>query len=126
MPAMRYEMLLRSVYNCSRGGVKGADANVYRIMETAYRLRTDANWHKTKEVKELNYITNFTEVKMYVRNALRRGLEKIKYSACEEDIDAIAEMQTTLNQFHFYRKSTLDTIITTTNEIFRRNGLKQE
>jgi hypothetical protein len=114
------------VYNCNRGGVKGADANIYRAMEIADRLRTDINWNKTKEVKQLNYIKSFTEVKMYVRNALRKGLEKIKYSASEQDIYTIQEMQTTLNQFHFYHKSVLDTIITSTNDIFRRNGLKQE
>lgn len=122
---MGYELLLRSVYNCDRGGVKGADAYIYRTLELAERLRSDTNWNKTKEVKEQNYITVFTEVKMYVRNALRNGLEKIKHSATEQDIDTIKEMQTTLNQFYFYHKSELDRIINTTNEIFYRYGLKE-
>ncbi len=126
MSAMGYELLLRSVYNCDRGGVKGADANIYRTLELAGRLRTDTNWDKTKEVKEQNYMTVFTEVKMYVGNALRNGLEKIKYSATEKDIDTIEEMQATLNQFYFYHKSELDRIIDTTNEIFFRNGLKEK
>jgi len=125
MSAMGYELLLRSVYNCGKGGVKGADAGVYHSMEIADRFRTDITWNKTKEVKEQNYINAFAEVKMYVRNALRNGLEKIKYRATEQDVDTIAEMQHTLNQFYFYHRSELDTIIDTANKIFFKNGLKE-
>jgi len=126
MSARGYELLLCSVYNCAKGSVKGADARIYSAMEIADRLRTDINWNKTKEVKEQNYITAFTEVKMYVRNALRNGLEKIKHIASEEDTDTIKEMQNTLNQFYFYHKSELDTIIDTANKIFYKNGLKEK
>jgi len=125
MSAMGYELLLRSVYNCGKGGVKGADASIYHTMETADQFRTNINWNKTKEVKEQNYINAFAEVKMYVRNALRNGLEKIKHRATDQDVDTIAEMQHTLNQFYFYHRSELDTIIATANKIFFKNGLKE-
>lgn len=36
MEAMIYEILLRRIYNCERGGVPGADADVFRKMEHAY------------------------------------------------------------------------------------------
>jgi hypothetical protein len=123
MSAMGYELLVRSVYNCSRSGTNGADANIYRAMETAELSLTDIRWDKTREVKEQHYITTFTEVKKFVRNALRNGLEKIKHRATEQELDRIKEMQSTLNQFHFYHKSELDIIINTANGIFGKNGL---
>jgi hypothetical protein len=125
MAAMEYELLLCSVYNCSRGGVKGADANIYRNLEIAQQFLTNSNWNKTQEVKDQNYMLAFAEVRMFVRNALRRGLDKIKYSASEEDLISIEEMQAILNQFNFYHKSELDRVINTSIKIFQRNGLRE-
>ncbi len=44
MKAMTYEILLRRIYNCDRGGVPGADASVFRKMEHAYnRYKKEAD-----------------------------------------------------------------------------------
>ena len=125
MGAMGYESLLRTVYNCRKGGYKGADANIYRNMETTERFLTDPNWNRTDSEKKLNHKTAFTEVRMYVRNALRDGLDKIKYRATREDIDKIEEMQETLNQSHFFNKAALDVIIKRADQIFFKNNLEE-
>jgi hypothetical protein len=125
MGALKYESLLCTVYNCSKGGNKGADANIYRNMEMTERFLTDLNQKKTGEEKKLNHKTAFTEVRQYVRNALRDGLEKIKYNASRHEIDHIEVMQETLNQSNFYNKASLDVIINKAEEIFFNNGLEE-
>jgi hypothetical protein len=125
MGAMGYESLIRTVYHCVKGGTKGANANIYRNMETTERFLTDVNWKKTDAEKILNHKTAFTEVRMYVRNALRDGLEKIKYKATRQDIEAIELMQEKLYQNRFYNKAALDVIIHDAETIFFKNGLEE-
>ncbi len=125
MGAMGYESLLRTVYHCRKGGTKGADANIYRNMETTGRFLTDPNWNKTEAEKKENHKTAFKEVRMYVRNALRDGLEKIKYKAPQQDIFSIETMQETLYQSQFYNKAALDVIIHNAEDIFFKNGLEE-
>ena len=36
--AMNYEYLIRKIYHCGRGGVEGADADIYRRMERVERI----------------------------------------------------------------------------------------
>ena len=125
MGAMGYESLLRTVYHCRKGGNKGADANIYRNMEATERYLTDTRWGKTDAEKKENHKTAFKEVRMYVRNALRDGLEKIKYRALQQDIAILEDMQETLYQSQFYNKAALDTIIHKAEEIFFKNGLEE-
>jgi hypothetical protein len=94
-------------------------------MEMTERFLTDLNQKKTGEEKKLNHKTAFTEVRQYVRNALRDGLEKIKYNASRNEIDNIEVMQETLNQSNFYNKASLDVIINKAEEIFFNNGLEE-
>lgn len=122
---MGYESLLRTVYHCSKGGSKGADANIYRNMESTERFLTDPNWRKTDAEKKENHKTAFKEVRMYVRNALRDGLEKIRYKASQQDLHNIESMQETLYQSTFFNKATLDLIIHNAEEIFFKNGLEE-
>jgi len=125
MGAMGYESLIRMVYHCAKGGIKGADANIYRNMETTERFLTDVNWKRTEAEKKFNHKTAFTAVRMYVSNALRDGLEKIKYSATREDIEKIEAMQDTLYESDFYNKAALDAIIKKADQIFYKNGLEE-
>ena len=125
MGATGYESLLRTVYNCNKGGTKGADANIYRNMEMTERLLSDMNLKKTDEEKKQDHKNAFTEVRMYVRNALNVGLEKIKYRASRQDIDKITLMQETLWQPKFYNKAALDAIMQHAEEIFFNNGLEE-
>ena len=125
MGAMGYESLLRTVYHCRKGGNKGADANIYRNMENTERSLTDLRWGKTEAEKKENHKTAFKEVRMYVRNALRDGLDKIKYRALQQDIATIENMQETLYQSQFYNKAALDIIIHKAEEIFFKNGLEE-
>ncbi len=39
--AIMYEYLIRSAYNCGRYGVQGADADIYRLLET--RVASSSN-----------------------------------------------------------------------------------
>ena len=121
---MEYESLLRSVYNCGRGEVKGADADIYRRMEMAERHLTDTHWMKTEGVKREDYRTTFIEVRMYVRKALRDGLEKIKNNVTQEEGELIDDMGTMIHDPNFYNKIELDRIIGTAVFIFFKNGLK--
>lgn len=113
------------VYHCSKGGTKGANANIYRDMETTERFLTDVNWKRTEAEKKHNHIVTFGIVRMYVRNALRDGLEKIKYSAPTDDIAKIEAMQEILYQSDFYNKAALDVIINKADQIFYKNGLEE-
>jgi len=125
MGAIGYESLIRTVYNCKKGGAKGADANIYRNMEMTERYLTDITHYKAEAEKKQNHKTAFTTVRMFVRNALRDGLEKIKYSATREDIDKIEAMQDVLYEPGFYNKKRLDEIIKKADEIFFKNGLTE-
>ena len=124
MGAIGYETLLRTAYHC-KTGIKGADANIYRNMENTERFLTMRAWGKTEAEKKQNHKTAFTTVRMYVRNALRDGLEKIKYRAQRKDIDAIEAMLETLYQSQFFNKAILDTIIGNASDIFFKNGLEE-
>jgi len=125
MGAMDYESLMRMVYHSSKSINKGANANIYRTMETTERFLTDVNWKRTDAEKKYNHKIAFTEVRMYVRNALRDGLEKIKYSATREDIEKIEAMQETLYESDFFNKAALDVIIKKADQIFYKNGLDE-
>ena len=74
--AREYECLLRWVYHCGPGGVKGADADIYRKLEHAEAHLTSFHWNKTQEQKEYDYGSAFAEIRMYVLRAIRDGLEK--------------------------------------------------
>ncbi len=122
---MQYEVLIRSVYNCGRGSAKGADADIYRRMDMAERIREDSISNKTQEEKDYDYRSKFSEVRANVRNALRDGLDKIKYRATKDDIEKIEEMYSTLHRLNFFDKKELDIIIESADEIFFKNGLTQ-
>lgn len=125
MDAMEYEFLLRRVYHCGRHGVKGADADVYRRLELAETNLTNPYWNKTQEQKDYDYRSAFAEVKMYVRNALREGVEQIKYKATQAEIEKLENMETEIRSISFYDKNRLDEIIEEADDIFSKHGLEE-
>ena len=111
MDAMSYEFLLRRVYHCGRGGVKGADADIYRKVEHAMMYLDDPNWKGTKEKKQQDYYNAFAEVRMYMRNALQEGIKQVKYRATKSELAKLEGMETEVHSLGFNDKKRLDEII---------------
>ena len=124
MDAMSYEYLLRRVYHCGRGGVKGADADIYRKLEHAATYLDDSNMKGTKEKKQQDYFNAFAEVKMYVRNALREGIRQVKHRTTKSEFTKLEAMEEEVHSIKFYDKTGLDEIIEEADDIFRKYGLE--
>lgn len=121
---MDYEELLRRVYQCGRSGAKGADADYYWKMERALVHMNDPNWGKSKIAKENDFRSAFMEVKNYVRNALKDGVNKVYYSLQEKESQLLDGFIVNLNNISFFDKDRLDSIITESINIFDIHGLK--
>lgn len=119
---MKYEYLIRKVYQTGRTNQNGADAAIYRRMENAYTNLSTKSLYANQSDREYEFRKQFTTVRSYVNEALSVGIEKIKYSASKEEISAVQNMRKKLD-FSFYDKEELDFIISEASAIFRKNGL---
>lgn len=79
MDALNYEMLIRRIYQVGRYGRKGADADIYRSMEHAKALVNEnatRSRNKSIEKLELEYINECKKVWGFVKQAIKKGIEK--------------------------------------------------
>lgn len=80
-----YEILIRRAFNCGRGGVSGAEADIYRRMETAYKLIGSGLSTKSEFDLELDYKGAAVKVSRYVEEALRKAIADLKYDTGKMD-----------------------------------------
>jgi len=123
MEAMEYEYLLRRVYDTGRSYENGADADIYRSMETAYNNLTTKSLFSDQDQREYDFRTKFSKVRIHVDDAIAFGLKQIKYKATLEEVKKIEAMSGTLT-YKFFDKEKLDKIIDEANEIFQAHGLE--
>jgi len=124
MDALDYEFLIRRIYHSGRTSKNGANADIYRKVETSLSHLNDPMWKKTQEQKNYDYASAFAEVRMYVRDAIAEGINKIRYRVSTQDLETLNAMQEKLHELHFYDKVILDEMIETADDIFNKNGLK--
>lgn len=123
MEAMLYEILIRRVFGCARNYQNGADADIYRGMEYAWRNLDDSHSSKSSAELEYDFRSRLAMVRGYVEKALKVGLEKIKYRALKEDLTKIETMLQYVARWDQYEKDELDRIIKEADQLFQKNGL---
>lgn len=86
---MMYEYLLRRVWQTGREKTNGADADIYRNMEYAYRNLETKNMFANQEERVYDFQKKFAQVREYLKSALRAGIDKIRYNlvSCHTLID---------------------------------------
>jgi hypothetical protein len=120
--AMKYELLLRQVYQCDRNTSKGADAAIYRAMELANtEYRTKVLYH-THDEREYQRRQKFAAVRTYVARAIMEGIQQIQHVASAEVIRELVTVQESMTS-SFYDKEKLDEIIEKSSMLFHKNGL---
>ena len=124
MEAMSYETLIRNVYGGGRTDKNGANADIYRAMERAYRELQSPMMNTSNDAKEVDFQQNFAGVRSHVRQAIEEGIGKIKYRATVDDITSLNSMKEKLG-WRFYDKEELDIIIHDATTIFFKNELFQ-
>ena len=124
MGALEYEYLIRRVYNRRRTASHGANADIYRKLERAEMHLDDPNWSKTKDQKEYDYRSAFVEVREYIRQAIKEGLEMVRHKADQAEIASLESMASTLHRIDFYDKGKLDEFIDCSNILFHKYSLE--
>ncbi|RYD56703.1 MAG: hypothetical protein EOP56_11690 [Sphingobacteriales bacterium] len=122
MQAMLYEYLIRRVYSTGRNYNKGADADIYRDMDTHYRDLETKSMYRTQEEREYEYQKRFAKVRRHVAEAIRDGIDKIRHSISEQDLKTLHEFESLLTS-RFDDKVMLDNIINKATDVFHANGL---
>lgn len=123
MESMYYELLIRAVFQTLRTHKNGADADIYRGMEHAHRELTAKTKIGSQDDREYEYRKAFAAVRMNVEQALKKGMDSIKYSASPEELETLNEMISSFT-FEFYDKEKIDQIIIRAIAIFRNHGLE--
>lgn len=123
MHAMMYEYLLRRAWQTGREKTNGADADIYRNMEYAYRNLETKNMFANQEERVYDFQKKFAQVREYLKSALRAGIDKIRYNLDAKDIAELDKMQNSLDN-RFYDKESLDLIIEEAGNIFKKYGLE--
>lgn len=122
MDAMEYESLVRMAYDCGRGGVKGADTYYYNQMETLERNLETKTLYATEEERQNKFQEAFNTVKYYVKDAITKGIERLKYRLKDSDkamLDSFVEQM----NYKMNDRELLDRIIDKASNIFIKNGL---
>lgn len=123
MDAIAYEFLIRGVYQCPRGSIHGADADIFRFMQLKNRLLSESGWGSSQEQKNFEYQSAFAVVRGHIRYAIRDGLEKIRFSVTEKEKETLEKMIEKLKDIHFYDLTELNKIIEVAEGIFHNYGL---
>lgn len=123
MDAMTYEYLIRRVNGCGRDGSIGADTCFYNDMEMAESNLQTKTLYKTDDERQYQYAKAFATVRMYVRKALEKGLDKIKYRASEKEKKQLEEWTSLLNH-RMNDRQKLDEIIQKASDTFIKHGLE--
>lgn len=93
--AIKYENLIRSAYNCTKSGVTGASASIFRALQVsadAYeKVSESINNNSTRGIQQhelekiARYFVNCGEVKAYILTAVDKVLkEKEAYLTTEQ------------------------------------------
>lgn len=120
---LKYEYLLRGIYQSSRNNKTGADADIYRAMEHAHYDLTTKSMFKTQEEREYEFRKLFAEVREYIRKALNDGMDKIKPYTSPEEMNLLEKFRSKLT-FDFCNKEELDHIIDEAGTIFSKHGFR--
>lgn len=124
MEALFYETLIRNVYGSGRTNKNGANADIYKAMELAYRDYTVTKSEGSDYDREYEFQKCFATVRGNVRDTFEAGISRIDFSATAEDLTLLNEMKNKLS-WTFYDKGELDRIIKEGTEIFHKYGLYQ-
>ena len=119
---MKYELLIRQVYQCEKNYVNGADAAIYRNMERAHHdLKTKSHYGTEDELLQ-DFRKTFALVRSFVNRAIKDGISQIVHSASTPVIKELETEQGSLVA-SFYGKEKLDEIIENVSGLFHKNGL---
>lgn len=119
---MKYELLIRQVYQCERDSSNGADAGIYRAMERAFADLESKVIYSTKIEQEHEFKKRIAIVRNYVRKSIIDGIKQIDDSVAPNVISELESKQEILTT-SFCDKVTLDEIIERVSELFHTNGL---
>ncbi|MFC4212480.1 hypothetical protein GJU39_16925 [Pedobacter petrophilus] len=133
MEAMEYEYLMRSVYQCGRGGAPGADADYYRKMEhaeRAYKLDVENIKNRvmrisTKPIEDLKYEYEIecNSIWLYVSKAISKATETFRHKFSDAEISelrSLTKRPTKLN------KETIDKTIDIASEVFIKHEIQPQ
>jgi hypothetical protein len=120
--AMKYELLLRQVYQCEKNYANGADAAIYRNMERAHHDLVTKSHYGTEDERVQDFRKTFALVRSFVNRAIKDGLSQIVHSASAPVIKELETEQVPLVA-SFYGKEKLDEIIDKVSVLFHKNGL---
>jgi hypothetical protein len=74
MTAMNFEILIRRAFNCDRYGKKGADADIYRSLQSRAYLAKE----KLKDSAAQSLLEDsIVEVRNYIEQALIKAIERL-------------------------------------------------
>ena len=124
MIEMEYEYLLRSTGNTNRNYKNGADADIYRSLETAHKNLETKTLFATDQERIKDFQSKFNKVKDYVRKGIEKGIPQIMGKASDDEIERLNEMVIILS-WNLFDKDQLDKIIQSADETFERNGLDE-
>ncbi|MDF2380498.1 hypothetical protein JMG10_03390 [Nostoc ellipsosporum NOK] len=108
MNEMRYEFLIRKAYDSERDYDLGADADIYREMESAFHDLDTKVMFATQSDRDYEFRKKFTRVCQYVKKAL---LELSKRHRLPTDLQELLKNMAEELSLNFYDKVRLDEII---------------
>ena len=130
MKAMDYEYLIRAAHNCGRYGVEGANADIYRTLETkSALLNTEREnietgkpreWNEKIEEMEFKYGFKCGEVATHVNIAINKVLKEHEDKLSEGQHEKLEGLKVLSNNVKI---ETLDSTIEEAWVIFKEIGL---
>ena len=125
MGALKYEYLLRRIYQVGRGGRKGADADVYRELERAERLYTlevenvknnrPKTWNKSNDELEYEYQVQCHKIWRFLSEAIKEGIIRYQSKFSHEEIN---ELENCIVEPDPLTRDAIENVITKAEDIF--------
>lgn len=130
MDAMSYEFLIRRAYKCGRFGVKGANADIFRTLETdSYRYNTalkeikenlPRSWGENLDDLAFKYKINSRKVAYHIIDAIKKVQGDLSSSLTEEETE---ELENCINELHDPTIEKIDQVIQKAEKIMISHGL---
>jgi len=120
--AIKYELLLRQVYQCGKDFSKGADAAICRAMEQAHTNLKTKVMYVTQIERKYEFKKRIATLRNYISKTITDGIKQINHLASAEVIREL-ETEQILLTVSFYEKEKLDEIIEKVSKLFHANGL---
>jgi hypothetical protein len=131
MEAMEYEYLMRSVYQCGRGRVSGADADYFRKMEhaeRAYQLDVENINNRvmrisTKPIEELKYEyeRECMSIWLYISKAISKVVQDFSHKFTDSEISELKSLTKRPSEMN---KEIIDEMIGVASEILIKHEIQ--